>query len=91
MPVSGRLAVSEQILNQILYWLTLAISKRQRRKALSLTAYTAVKSSKTEKNFVREYKVRNCFNTAADILDRSESDEGWIYQGCGGYTTGQGR
>ena len=39
-----------------LYWLTLAISKRQRRKALSLTAYTAVKSSKTEKNFVREYK-----------------------------------
>ena len=32
------------------------ISKRQRRKALSLTAYTAVKSSKTEKNFVREYK-----------------------------------
>ena len=26
----------------MLYWLTLAISKRQRRKALSLTAYTAV-------------------------------------------------
>ena len=34
----------------------MAISKRQRRKALSLTAYTAVKSSKTEKNFVREYR-----------------------------------
>jgi hypothetical protein len=47
---SGELTYTE------LYWLTLAISKRQRRKALSLTAYTAVKSSKTEKNFVREYK-----------------------------------
>ena len=35
----------------------IAISKRQRRKALSLTAYTAVKSSKTEKNFVREYRL----------------------------------
>ena len=47
--------VFKELSNAILYWLTLAISKRQRRKALSLTAYTAVKSSKTEKNFVREY------------------------------------
>ena len=68
-----------------IYWLTLAISKRQRRKALSLTAYTAVKSSKTEKNFVREYKTAKGTLSYDDYGNDYSTDEGVLEMACTDY------